>query len=185
MLILDDATSAVDVHVEAEIYAALRELLRDRTTIVIAHRVSTIALAERIILLDEGRVAATGTHAQLLATSPALLDDPGPDHHGRSRLMAWGGGWGGGGTWAGGSLGVHGQRPALRRDPERAHGRGHEDPGHRAGARTVRPHFTQLPSAKERRRLTLGRLVGAYPGKLVGGSVIVAAPASSCRPGPS
>ncbi len=70
VLILDDATSAVDVHVEAEIYAALRELLRDRTTIVIAHRVSTIALAERIILLDEGRVAATGTHAQLLATSP-------------------------------------------------------------------------------------------------------------------
>ncbi|MFI5035185.1 MAG: ABC transporter ATP-binding protein [Acidimicrobiales bacterium] len=70
VLILDDATSSVDVHVETEIYAALRELLRDRTTIVIAHRVSTIALAQRIVLLDEGRVAATGSHAELLATSP-------------------------------------------------------------------------------------------------------------------
>ncbi len=70
VLILDDATSSVDVHVETEIYAALRELLVDRTTLVIAHRVSTIALAQRIILLDEGRVAATGTHAHLLATSP-------------------------------------------------------------------------------------------------------------------
>lgn len=70
VLILDDATSSVDVHVETQIYAALRELLVDRTTIVIAHRISTIALAQRIILLDEGRVAATGTHQHLLATSP-------------------------------------------------------------------------------------------------------------------
>ncbi|MDE3064624.1 MAG: ABC transporter ATP-binding protein [Acidobacteriota bacterium] len=70
ILILDDATSAVDVHVEGEIHAALAELLRGRTTIVIAHRVSTIALAQRIVLLDEGRVAATGTHDELLATSP-------------------------------------------------------------------------------------------------------------------
>jgi ATP-binding cassette subfamily B protein len=74
ILILDDATSSVDVHVEAQIYAALRELLRDRTTIVIAHRISTIALAQRIILLDRGRVAAQGTHAQLLATSPLYAE---------------------------------------------------------------------------------------------------------------
>jgi ATP-binding cassette subfamily B protein len=70
ILILDDATSAIDVHVEAGIYEALRGLLHQRTTIVIAHRISTIALASRVILLDEGRVAATGTHEQLLASSP-------------------------------------------------------------------------------------------------------------------
>jgi ATP-binding cassette subfamily B protein len=70
ILILDDATSAIDVHVEAGIYEALSRLLRQRTTIVIAHRISTIALASRVILLDEGRVIATGTHEQLLASTP-------------------------------------------------------------------------------------------------------------------
>ncbi len=70
ILILDDATSAIDVHVEAGIYEALSRLLRQRTTIVIAHRISTIALASRVILLDEGRVVATGTHEQLLRTTP-------------------------------------------------------------------------------------------------------------------
>ncbi len=70
ILILDDATSSIDVHVEAGIYESLRRLLKSRTTIVIAHRISTIALASRVILLDEGRVVASGTHAQLLATTP-------------------------------------------------------------------------------------------------------------------
>jgi ATP-binding cassette subfamily B protein len=70
ILILDDATSAIDVHVEAGIYEALSRLLRQRTTIVIAHRISTIALASRVILLDEGRVIATGTHDELLASTP-------------------------------------------------------------------------------------------------------------------
>ena len=70
ILILDDATSAIDVHVEAGIYEALGHLLVRRTTIVIAHRISTIALAERVILLDEGQVVATGTHDELLATVP-------------------------------------------------------------------------------------------------------------------
>jgi len=74
ILILDDATSAIDVHVEAEIYEALGYLLRQRTTIVIAHRISTIALASRVILLDEGRVIATGTHETLLATSPLYAE---------------------------------------------------------------------------------------------------------------
>jgi ATP-binding cassette subfamily B protein len=69
ILILDDATSAIDVHIEAGIYEALGKLLRQRTTIVIAHRISTIALASRVILLDEGRVVATGTHDELLANS--------------------------------------------------------------------------------------------------------------------
>jgi ATP-binding cassette subfamily B protein len=70
ILILDDATSAIDVHVESGIYEALRGLLTQRTTIVIAHRISTIALASRVLLLDEGRVIATGTHDELLATVP-------------------------------------------------------------------------------------------------------------------
>ncbi len=70
MLVLDDATSAVDVHVESGIYEALRTLLAQRTTIVIAHRISTIALATRVLLLDEGRVVATGTHEELLANVP-------------------------------------------------------------------------------------------------------------------
>ena len=74
ILILDDATSAIDVHVEAGIYEALRRLLHQRTTIVIAHRISTIALASRVILLDEGRVIATGTHERLLASSPVYAE---------------------------------------------------------------------------------------------------------------
>ncbi|MDE3094266.1 MAG: ABC transporter ATP-binding protein [Acidobacteriota bacterium] len=70
ILVLDDATSAIDVHVEAEIFSALRALLAQRTTIVIAHRLSTIALASRVLLLDGGRVVASGTHDELLATTP-------------------------------------------------------------------------------------------------------------------
>jgi ATP-binding cassette subfamily B protein len=69
-LVIDDATSSIDVHIEQEIHAALGTLLQHRTTLVIAHRLSTIALADRVILLDGGRVAATGTHAELLATTP-------------------------------------------------------------------------------------------------------------------
>ena len=74
ILILDDATSAIDVHVEAGIYEALGRLLRQRTTIVIAHRISTIALASRVILLDEGRVVASGTLEELLANSPLYAE---------------------------------------------------------------------------------------------------------------
>jgi ATP-binding cassette subfamily B protein len=70
ILILDDATSAIDVHVESGIYEALRGLLTQRTTIVIAHRVSTIALASRVLLLEDGRVLASGTHDDLLANVP-------------------------------------------------------------------------------------------------------------------
>jgi ATP-binding cassette subfamily B protein len=70
ILVLDDATSAIDVHVETGIYDALRSLLTQRTTIVIAHRISTIALASRVVLLDEGRVVASGSHEELLANVP-------------------------------------------------------------------------------------------------------------------
>jgi ATP-binding cassette subfamily B protein len=69
VLILDDATSAVDPSKEHEIRDALTEVMRGRTTIVIAHRPATIALADRVVLLDGGRVVATGTHIELLNTS--------------------------------------------------------------------------------------------------------------------
>ncbi len=74
VLILDDATSAIDVHVEAEIHEALETLLEHRTTLVIAHRISTIALANRVILLEEGRVVAEGTHEELLASVPLYAE---------------------------------------------------------------------------------------------------------------
>ena len=70
ILVLDDATSAIDVRVEELIHAALREATADRTVIVIAHRLSTISLADRVVLLDAGVIAATGTHEELLATEP-------------------------------------------------------------------------------------------------------------------
>jgi ATP-binding cassette subfamily B protein len=69
VLILDDATSAIDVHVESAIYESLATLTASRTTLVIAHRISTIALAHRVLLLEEGRVVADGTHQELLAES--------------------------------------------------------------------------------------------------------------------
>jgi ATP-binding cassette subfamily B protein len=67
VLILDDATSAVDPTKEHEIRDALTEVMSGRTTIVIAHRPATIALADRVVLLDGGRVVAEGTHASLLS----------------------------------------------------------------------------------------------------------------------
>jgi len=71
VLILDDATSAVDATKEHEIRAALAEVMEGRTTLVIAHRPATIALADRVAVVEDGRVAAEGTHAELLARSPA------------------------------------------------------------------------------------------------------------------
>lgn len=70
ILVLDDATSSVDVKVEERIHDALRELMRGRTTLVIAHRLSTIQLCDRVVLVDGGRVAADGTHAELMASEP-------------------------------------------------------------------------------------------------------------------
>jgi ATP-binding cassette subfamily B protein len=74
ILVLDDATSAIDVHVEQLIHASLRELMKGRTTLIIAHRLSTISLADRVVLVDEGRVVADGTHAELLATTPLYAE---------------------------------------------------------------------------------------------------------------
>jgi ABC-type multidrug transport system fused ATPase/permease subunit len=69
ILILDDATASVDATTEARIRAGLRSAMRDRTTLIIAHRLSTIALADEIVVLDEGRIAASGTHEDLRHTS--------------------------------------------------------------------------------------------------------------------
>lgn len=65
-LVLDDPLSALDVHTEAKVEAALREVLRDTTALVVAHRPSTVLLADRVALLSGGRIAAVGTHQELL-----------------------------------------------------------------------------------------------------------------------
>jgi ATP-binding cassette subfamily B protein len=69
ILVLDDATSAVDANTEEAIHDALRELMADRTTIVIAHRRSTLHLADRIVVMDHGRVADQGSHEELMESS--------------------------------------------------------------------------------------------------------------------
>ncbi|MFF5917663.1 ABC transporter ATP-binding protein [Streptomyces flavochromogenes] len=79
LLLLDDATSAVDAKVEHEIHEALKAVMAGRTTLLIAHRRSTLGLADRIAVLDDGRLADIGTHAELEERSPLfrrLLTDP-------------------------------------------------------------------------------------------------------------
>lgn len=67
ILVLDEATSALDTHTEREIQAALRSISKDRTTLIIAHRLSTVVDADEILVLDRGRVVERGRHAELLA----------------------------------------------------------------------------------------------------------------------
>jgi ABC-type multidrug transport system fused ATPase/permease subunit len=70
ILILDDATSSVDATTESQIKSALSEVMEGRTTFVIAHRLSTIALADEVVVLEDGKVAARGPHGELLEESP-------------------------------------------------------------------------------------------------------------------
>jgi ATP-binding cassette, subfamily B, bacterial len=74
VLVLDDPLSALDVHTEALVERALRAILRDSTALVVAHRASTVLLADRVALLAGGTLAAVGTHSELLAAVPAYRD---------------------------------------------------------------------------------------------------------------
>ncbi|MDK1019267.1 MAG: ATP-binding cassette domain-containing protein, partial [Actinomycetota bacterium] len=70
VLILDDATSSVDAIVEAEIQEALTQVMAGRTTVIIAHRTSTLALVDNVAFIEGGRIVAFGPHEELLSTVP-------------------------------------------------------------------------------------------------------------------
>jgi ATP-binding cassette subfamily B protein len=74
ILILDDATASVDATTEARIRLGLREAMKGRTTLIVAHRLSTIALADELVVLDRGRIVARGTQAELLERSPVFKE---------------------------------------------------------------------------------------------------------------
>jgi ATP-binding cassette subfamily B protein len=74
VLVLDDPLSALDVHTEALVERALRDVLAATTALVVAHRPSTVLLADRVALLAGGRIAALGTHSELLAEVPGYRD---------------------------------------------------------------------------------------------------------------
>jgi len=74
VLILDDPLSALDVQTEERVTRALHEILAGVTALVVAHRPSTVALADRVALLDDGVIAAVGSHRELMATDPVYAD---------------------------------------------------------------------------------------------------------------
>ena len=109
ILMLDEATSALDTHTEQEIQAALDTVSRGRTTIVIAHRLSTVIAADEIIVLKDGEIAERGTHQALLAAGRPLRRDVEPPARGdRGRGAA--------------AHGARGGRARRRREPPHAGG---------------------------------------------------------------
>jgi ATP-binding cassette subfamily B protein len=90
ILVLDDTLSALDVHTEALVEKALRLVLRDATGIVVAHRASTVMLADKVALLQNGTITHVGVHHDLLATVPAYRDLLGGDEVGDERVSTRG-----------------------------------------------------------------------------------------------
>jgi ATP-binding cassette subfamily B protein len=74
VLILDDATSSVDARMEEEIRNALRSVMEGRTTVIVSHRLSTISLADQVVLMEDGRVLDTGTHTELMLSNPRYAE---------------------------------------------------------------------------------------------------------------
>jgi ATP-binding cassette subfamily B protein len=74
VLVLDDPLSAVDARTEAAIEASLAHVMRGRTVVLIAQRASTLSMADRIVLLDHGRIVASGSHSELIATEPRYAE---------------------------------------------------------------------------------------------------------------
>ena len=149
VLVLDDATSAVDTATEAAIHDTLRALTKGRTTLLVAHRRSSLALADRIAVLDEGRVVDVGTEAELVARCALFRE-----------LFAIGGGRGSGGRARGrGHAGAVARPRARRRAHGSAGGRGRD--GRRPGPveRRAPPPRSCWPRWRpSRRRRTQPRL---------------------------
>ncbi|GGL88667.1 ABC transporter ATP-binding protein [Nakamurella endophytica] len=111
VLVMDDPLSALDIHTEAQVEKALRSVLHGTTALIVAHRASTVLLADRVALLADGRVAAVGTHSELLATVPGYGDLLATDARGGAdRTDARGGADGTDGARAGAGAGVDGGR---------------------------------------------------------------------------
>lgn len=84
-MLLDEATSALDPHSEAVVVRGVHELTRDKTVIVVAHRLTTIAHADQILFVDGGRIVERGTHAELLAADGRYAEF----WNERSRATGW------------------------------------------------------------------------------------------------
>jgi ABC-type bacteriocin/lantibiotic exporter with double-glycine peptidase domain len=83
ILLLDEATSALDTHTEREIQSALQEVSKNRTTLVIAHRLSTVVEADEILVLEKGEIVERGRHDELVARKGRLCRDVEPAEEGR------------------------------------------------------------------------------------------------------